>query len=71
MTAIPPANPAHQLRERYRQDKKQLLDAVQNQGKATRGIRQTLRQLAQLTDALLQDLWHHSQFDDGCCLVAV
>jgi [protein-PII] uridylyltransferase len=68
-------NQPQSLREQYRSQKAALLQAVQSGGASTRGVRATLRQLAQLTDATLTQLWRQSGLDLTCdaqlALVAV
>ena len=71
MTAIAPANPVHVLREQYKHDKKALLESIQAQGGSTRGIKHTLRRLAELADGLLQALWAQAGLDEHHALVAV
>jgi [protein-PII] uridylyltransferase len=66
--------PSPSLREQYRSQKAALLQAVQSGG-STRGVRATLRQLAQVTDAALSQLWQQSGLaraaDARLALVAV
>ena len=54
------------LREQYRTQKTRLLQAVQDSGASTRGVRSSLRQLAQLTDATLTTLWRQAGLDQAC-----
>ncbi len=54
------------LREQYRSQKTALMQAVQGSGASTRGVRSSLRQLAQLTDSTLATLWRQSGLDQAC-----
>ena len=56
-------NTSPSLREQYRSQKADLLQAVQSSGASTRGVRASLRQLAQLTDATLSQLWQQAGLD--------
>ncbi len=63
------------LRAQYRSRKAELLQSVMAHGASTRGVRATLRQLAQLTDATLTQLWQGVGMEHACgcglALVAV
>ncbi len=54
------------LREQYRAQKAVVMQAVQGSGASTRGVRSSLRQLVQLTDATLATLWRQSGLDQAC-----
>jgi [protein-PII] uridylyltransferase len=54
------------LREQYRSQKADLLQTVKNSGASTRGVRSSLRQMAQLTDATLTTLWRQAGLDQAC-----
>ncbi len=60
MTATP------SLRDQYRAQKAAVLQTVQDSGASTRGVRSSLRQLAQLTDATLTTLWRQAGLDQAC-----
>jgi len=59
------------LRQQYRNDKAALMARLGEQGASTRGVRQALRQLGQLTDQTLRRLWDGAGFGPGFALLAV
>ena len=59
------------LREAFRRDKASLLESLAQGGASTRHLHRSLRQLAQLVDQLLIQLWQQAGFSDGLGLVAV
>lgn len=59
------------LRETYKHDKSAVLHTLANSGAATRGLKQTLKQLSILADGLLIELWQNAGFSPELCLVAV
>jgi [protein-PII] uridylyltransferase len=59
------------LRETYRARKAELLQAVSQSGRSTRGVHATLRRLARLADGTLKALWQQAGFGPGPALVAV
>ncbi len=59
------------LRETYKQDKAAVLHTLAQSGALTRGLKQTLRQLAILADGLLIELWRNAGFAPELCLVGV
>ena len=63
--------PLAELRQRYRDDKAELFAQLGVQGASTRGVGRALRQLAQLTDRTLTQLWEHAGFSADTALVAV
>ena len=63
--------PLAELRQRYRDDKAELFAQLGVQGSSTRGVGRALRQLAQLTDRTLTQLWEHAGFSADTALVAV
>ncbi len=63
--------PLAELRQRYRDDKAALFAQLGVQGSSTRGVRRALRQLADLTDRTLTQLWDHAGFSIDTALVAV
>ena len=60
-----------ELRNRFRDDKSELLRAAAASGSSTRGVHTTLRALSALTDDLVRGLWRHAGFDAPFALVAV
>jgi len=60
-----------QLRERYRADKAQLLSALAGSGASTRGIHAALRNLSNLADGVLTQLWLRAGFSSDFALLAV
>ena len=60
-----------QLRQTYKHDKSAVLHTLANSGAVTRGLKQTLRQLAILADGLLIALWEDAGLAPAMCLVAV
>ena len=71
MSVQPPSADLALLRETYKQDKAAVLRTLANSGSATRGLKQTLKQLAILADGLLIQLWQNAQFSSDLSLVAV
>jgi [protein-PII] uridylyltransferase len=71
MNVQPPSADLALLRETYKQDKAAVLRTLANSGSATRGLKQTLKQLAILADGLLIQLWQNAQFSSDLSLVAV
>jgi [protein-PII] uridylyltransferase len=59
------------LRDTYKHDKSAVLNTLANCGAATRGLKQTLKQLSILADGLLIELWQNAGFAPELCLVAV
>jgi len=59
------------LRQRYRDDKAALFDALSQTAASTRGVHRCLRQLARLTDQTLRTLWQRAGFGPEVALVAV
>ena len=59
------------LREAFRHDKAALLAQLAGGGASTRHLQRSLRQLSQLVDGLLIQLWRHAGFADDLCLAAV
>ena len=60
------------LRETYQRDKHTLMQALAGGEVPARVLQRTLRQLAGLTDRLLQQLWLHAGLaDEPLCMVAV
>uniref|UniRef100_UPI00374D061A [protein-PII] uridylyltransferase n=1 Tax=Rhodoferax sp. TaxID=50421 RepID=UPI00374D061A len=59
------------LRAHYLHEKSLLLQAVRDSGASTRGVRQALQDLSQLSDATLRGLWTLAGFEPSFALVAV
>lgn len=58
-------------RQQYRDDKERLMASLREPGPSPRGARQSLRQLARLTDRMLARLWARAGFGPGFVLAAV
>ncbi len=71
MSTPPPSADLALLRETYKQDKAAVLRTLANSGSATRGLKQTLKQLSILADGLLIQLWQNAHFSPELSLVAV
>jgi len=59
------------LRESFRRDKAALLAELAGSGASARPLQRGLRQLTQLVDSLLVQLWRQAGFAPGLCLAAV
>ncbi|MGQ9724873.1 MAG: [protein-PII] uridylyltransferase, partial [Tepidimonas sp.] len=59
------------LRQRYRQDKQAVLDAIEALSGRSRGVRGLLRRLSRLTDDVLRALWGAAGLPDTLALLAV
>ena len=59
------------LREQYRAQKTELMQAIASSGSSTRGVRAGLQQISKLTDATLCTLWLESGLAEPFALVAV
>ena len=71
MNALAPTADLALLRDTYKHDKAVVLTTLANSGAATRGLKQTLKQLSILADGLLIQLWQNAGFAPELCLVAV
>ena len=60
-----------QLRDAYRQAQQRLLAPVRRTGSPTRVVGRVLRQLTDLADATVTDLWRRAGLDSSATLVAV
>ncbi len=59
------------LRQRYRDDKAELMAELGLESASARGMRSALRQLARLTDQTLRNLWTLAGFKTTYALLAV
>ena len=59
------------LRNAYRSSKAQMLSQIGERGASARVVRQALRQLSDLADGLLTQLWHSAGMDPQFALLAV
>ena len=59
------------LRETFRREKAALFEALATSGASTRHLHRSLRQLTQLVDDLLIQLWQQAGFAPELCLAAV
>jgi [protein-PII] uridylyltransferase len=64
-------SPVPTLRDSYRAQKAELLQAVSRDGASTRNVRATLQRLAQLADRTLKTLWQQAGLGEPQALVAV
>ncbi|MDO8767899.1 MAG: [protein-PII] uridylyltransferase [Burkholderiaceae bacterium] len=63
--------PIHDLKNSFRQQKNQLIDAMQASGPSTRSMGSLLLRLSQLADRTLQALWVMAEFPSDYALLAV
>jgi len=59
------------LRDTFRRDKAALFESLAASGASTRSLQRSLRQLTQLVDGLLVQLWQQAGFAPTLCLAAV
>jgi [protein-PII] uridylyltransferase len=59
------------LRDKYRQEKQALWANIENSNASGRGLKRTLKRLAQLADTLLVQLWSNAGFNQGEALIGV